>query len=146
MWLIMFKYRKITLYLITILYILFTLIEFIIYLSVYSNVFGLVYFIISSLIIFLLVPCAYNYKKYYSVARISKMIIIIVLGLFSSYLLFSIVSNSMSYIDSSILFNSKIKTIKMILKPILFFMMIILTFFETKGERIIKTISKKNID
>ena len=142
----MFKYKKLLLNVITILFISLTIVEFIIYLGVNSNMFGLLYFILSSFIVFLLVPCSYNYKRYYSIARISKLIIIIVLGIFCSYILLSLVTSSMDYIDSSIEFSSRIKVIKNILKPLLFIILIIFTFFETKGERVIKTINNKNID
>ena len=56
----------------------------------------------TKLIIFLLVPCAYNYKKYYSPARISKLIIIILLGIFASFVLDKItikIDSSSEYIN-----------------------------------------------
>ena len=142
----MYKYKKGILYLITGLFILLTLIELVIYLKTDSNLLGLIYLIINAFIIFLLVPCAYNYKKYYSSARISKLILIIVIGLFCAYILKGIVINNMAYSDSSQLFHDKVKIIKNIIKPILLLILSIFTIFELKGEKIIKTISKKNVD
>ena len=83
----MFKIRKYFLYILSIVYIILTLIEFIKYLSVDSNLFGLIYMIINLLILFLLIPTAYNYKNNYSKIRFSKFATIIILGLFNSYVL-----------------------------------------------------------
>ena len=83
----MYKYKKMTIKLIALLYIVITIIETVKYLFSDSNIFGLIYLLISSFIIFLLVPTSHNYNRYYSSARISKLIIIFILGIFSSYFL-----------------------------------------------------------
>jgi len=142
----MYKYKKFTINIVTFIFIIFTIIEFIFYLKSDSNLFGLIYLIISLLIIFLLVPCAYNYKRYYSLARISKLIIVIILGIFNSFILSKILLSNMNYIDSSNSFINSIKIIKLYLKPLLYVILILLTFLEFKGEEVIKTISNKNID
>jgi hypothetical protein len=138
----MYKYKKIALYILTFIFILLSFVEFIKYLKVDSNIFGLIYLIIDLVIIFLLVPCAYNYKKYYSTARISKLIIIIILGIFNSYLLNFIVLKSSSVIDSSKAYIDNIYLYRCIFKGILYFLLSVFTVFEFKLDKILKTLSK----
>ena len=140
----MFKYKKITIYLITLVYILLTLIELIKYLIIDNTLFGMYYLMINLFIIFLLVPCAYNYKRYYSVARISKLIIIIVLILFNSFILESILFKSMGYMDSSKEYIKSIFVYKNIFKSIISFVLVIFVAFEFKLDEVIKkSISNK---
>ena len=142
----MFKYKKYSLYTLTILFIIFSLIELIIYLTVKSTIFGLIYLFINLLIIFLLVPCTYNYKKYYNPARISKFIIIILLGIFNSYILGSIVINGINYTDSSIDYMNKIFIFKNILKGIIYLALTVITIFEFKIDKVIKKSVGKSVD
>ena len=142
----MFKYKKMTINIINYSFIVLTIMELIKYLKVDSNLFGVYYLLMSLLIIFLLVPSTFNYKRYYSKARISKFILIIILGFFSSYILNSIVLSNMGYIDSSKDFIKSIFAIKNVIKPILYVLLIVLTIFEFKDEKVIKTISNKNVD
>ena len=139
----MFKYKKTILYLCTFLYIVFFIIEFIKYMFIKTNVFGLIYLILNLIILFLLIPTTHNYKKYFSPARISKLILIILLGIFSSYILEHIVLNNYSVIDSS---NDYIKSIfiyKSVFKGILYFILLLITVFEFRVEKLLKSISKK---
>ena len=142
----MYKYKKIALYFLTFMFILLSFIEFIKYLKIDSNIFGLIYLIINLIIIFLLVPCAYNYKKYYSKARISKLIMIIVFGIFNSYLLHLIVINSASVVDSSRAYIDSIYLYRYIFKGIIYLLLLVFTVFEFKLEKIIKTLSKNKLD
>lgn len=143
----MFKYKRITIYLLTVIYILLTIIEVIKYLLFENNLFGLYYLLISLLIVFLLVPCAYNYKKYYSGARISKLIIVILLIIFDSFILEHILLKSMSYIDASSDFIKNIFIYKNILKTILAFLLVIFIVFEFKLDELIKkSIVNKRLD
>ena len=143
----MFKYKKITIYLISIIYILLTIIEVIKYLLFENNLFGLYYLLISLLVIFLLIPCAYNYKKYYSGARISKLIIVILLIIFDSFIFEHILLKSMNYTDASNNFIKSIFLYKSILKPILAFLLVIFTSFEFKLDELIKKrIVNKRLD
>ena len=128
----MYKYKKIFIVFVSIIYILLTILELIKYIRVESNLYGLVYLFLSLLIIFFLVTIAYNYKRYYSTTRISKLIIVIVVGLFTSFVLNIVLINSMSYTDSSNEMLEKIGFIKNIAKPILYAFLAIFTFFETK--------------
>ena len=139
----MFKYKKIVLYTCTFLYLLFSFFELIKYMFYDSNVFGLVYLLINLVIIFLLVPTAHNYKKYFSKIRISKFILIILIGLFSSFLLESIVMNGIKVVDDSSKYISSIFIYKNVFKVIIYVILLILTILEFRVEKLIKSISKK---
>lgn len=132
-----YKYKKIFLLLFTLLYIILTIVELIKYLKSDSELFGLVYNIINIFIIFLLVPLLYNYKKNYSKARISKLILIIIIGIFNSYILKTIVINSMNYVDTSNLYIKNIYVIKNIIKIIMFILLMIFTYIESKTSKIV---------
>lgn len=138
-----YKIKKSTLTLLTVSYIILTLIEFVKYFCVDSNLFGLNYMIINLAIIFLLVPICINYKKYYSPQRISKLIIIIILMLINCYILGPIIVNSMSYIDNSKEFMKSIFVIKNILKGIIFVLLTIFTVFEFKLQKLIQNNKNK---
>ena len=133
----MFKYKKIVLSFSVIIYVLLTIVELIKYLICDNTLYGAYYLLVCLLIIFLMIPCAYNYKKYYSVARISKLILIVVLGILNSFVLEHIVLNSMNYMDSS---NDYIKMIfiyKSVFKPIIYFIIAVVCGLEFKNEKVI---------
>jgi len=135
----MFKYKKLTLNLVTFFYIVIFIIELFEYLKVNSNIFGVFYLIFNLAIIFLLVPCAYNYKKYYSPARISKLIIIILLGIFASFVLDKITIK----IDSSSEYINKIFIFKNVIKSVFYVALAIICILEFKVEKVIKSINTK---
>lgn len=132
----MYKYKKLFINLITLLYMVLFVIELIIYLNTYNNIFGVFYLLINLVIIFFLVPCAHNYKKYYSVARISKLIIVILLGIFSSYILELIIPGIFNYSDSSLTYIDKVFLYKYVLKGVLYLMLTLFTIFEFKSEKV----------
>lgn len=132
-----YKIKKTTITLLTLSFIILTIIEFVKYFCIDSNLFGLNYMIINFIIIFLMVPVAINYKKYYSPQRISKLIIILILMLINSYILGPIVLNSMSYIDSSSEYINSVFVIKNILKGIIFGLLLVFTTFEFKLQKLI---------
>lgn len=132
-----YRYKKIFLLTFTLLYIVLTIIELIKYLKLDSELFGLIYNIINVFIIFLLIPVLYNYKRHYSKARISKLILIILLGLFNSCILKTIIISSMNYVDSSIVYVKNIYIIRSIIKIIMFLMLSIFTFIESKTTKIV---------
>lgn len=132
-----YKYKKIFLLTFTLLYIVLTMVELIKYLKLDSELFGLIYNIINVFIIFLLIPVLYNYKRHYSKARISKLILIIMLGLFNSCILKTIIISSMNYVDSSIVYAKNIYIIRSIIKIIMFLMLSIFTFIESKTTKIV---------
>ncbi len=140
----MYKVKKTILYVLTLFFMILSLIELIKYFKVDTTLYGVLYLSINLIILFLLIPVTYNYKRNYSPARISKLLLIIIIGIFNSFILNNIVLNNMSYVDSSILYISSIKIIKNILKGIFYGLLGIFTFFEAKMD---KKISKmiKNI-
>ena len=131
-----YKYKKIFLLTFTLLYIVLTIIELIKYLKLDSELFGLIYNIINVFIIFLLIPVLYNYKRHYSKARISKLILIILCGLFNSCTLKTLIISSMNYVDSSIIYAKNTYIIRNIIKIIMFLMLSIFTFIESKTTKI----------
>ena len=133
----MYKYKKITINFITTIYILLSILEVIIYLFAKNNLFGLIYIIINLFIIFLLVPISYNYNKYFSSARLSKLIITFLLIIFASFILQIIVLKNMGYVDSSNLYIKKIFVIKNILKPIIDFIILIFILLEFKLDKLL---------
>jgi hypothetical protein len=142
----MYKYRRILLYLSTISYIVLTIIELVKYLALESNLYGLIYLIMSSIFLFLLIPTTINYKNNYSMARFSKLLILVVLGIFNSFILNHIVFANMKYLDSSYEFLGYIRIIKNVLKPVVYFLLLILTLRECKLFSIIKKIINKSVD
>lgn len=138
-----YKIKKTTITLLTLSFIILTIIEFVKYFCIDSNLFGLNYMIINFIIIFLMVPVAINYKKYYSPQRISKLIIILILMLINSYILGPIVLNSMSYIDSSSEYINSVFVIKNILKGIIFGLLLVFTTFEFKLQKLIQNVKRK---
>lgn len=138
-----YKIKKTTITIITLIFILLTIIEFVKYFCIDSNLFGLNYMIINFIIIFLMVPVAINYKKYYSPQRISKLIIILILMLINSYILGPIVLNSMSYTDSSSEYINSVFVIKNILKGIIFGLLLVFTTFEFKLQKLIQNVKRK---
>ena len=134
----MYKYKKIVFHLSTIIYVIISLIELVKYMFFDNTLFGLYYLIVTLLIIFFMVPCAYNYKKYYSLARISKLIIIVVLGIFNSFILQHIIFNLMTYVDQSKDFIDGIFIYKNVLKPIIYFILLAICILDFKNEKVIK--------
>lgn len=116
----MYRFKKRLLVFITFVYFILFCYEFIKYMRCERNIFGFIYLVINLFILFLLVPTMYNYKKHYSRNRISKFIIMSVLGLFSSYILYNVVCSSVMYVDSSYVYSSSIWFVKDVLMPIIY--------------------------
>ena len=139
----MYKVKKFIVYLLTLSFMILSLIELIKYFKVDTTLYGVIYLSINLIILFLLIPVTYNYKRNYSSARISKLILIIIIGIFNSYILSKIVLGNMNYIDDSILYISSIKVIKNILKGIVYGSLVIFTFLEAKLDKKISKIINK---
>ena len=143
----MYNYKKLTLLIITLLFIILSLIELMYYFKVDSTLFGMIYLLITLFIVFLLVPTAYNYRKAFSPSRASKLIIVIIVGVFCSYILGPIVIKNTSYLDDSKTYIKNIFLYKNIFKGILYFILTIFVLLEFKIDRLImKSISKKKVD
>lgn len=134
-----YKYKKNTMSSIMLIFPLLTLIELIKYFFVDSNIFGLIYMIINFIILFLFIPTAYNYNKYYSAQRISKLVIVIILGIFSSYILGPLTLKVLSYKDYSKDFMSSIFVTKNILKGLIYLILIVITSLEFKLDKVLQT-------
>ena len=138
-------YKKNVLIISTLVFILLTLIEYIKYLFSANNFFGIVYLLINMGIIFLLIPIMKNYNKYYSGQRISKLIIIILLGIFSSFVLNHMVLNLLSYKDASKEYLDSIFIIKNILKTFIYILLIPFTYHEFSLQKLIQNKQTKHV-
>jgi len=83
-------------------------------------------------------PVTYNYKRYFSKARISKLIIIIIFGIFNSFFLEMIVFNNINNIDIFYNYINNILIFKNIIKPIIYFVILIFILLETKAYLLLK--------
>lgn len=128
----MYKKKKLLLNIVNILFLVFSLMELIKYFKIDNTFYGVIYLLINLVILFLLLPVTYNYKRHYSKARISKIILIIIIGLFNSFILNLIILNNMSYIDSSKEYMKSIFIFKNILKPILYGLLGLFLILETE--------------
>jgi hypothetical protein len=90
------------------------------------------------------VPISYNYNKYFSSARLSKLIITFLLIIFTSFILQIIVLKNMGYIDASNLYIKKIFVIKSILKPIIDFIILIFILLEFKLDKLLMKNKKRD--
>lgn len=139
----MFKIKKLYLYLFTFFYMLISLLELVSYLKIDNTLYGVYYLIINLVILFFLIPVVYNYKRTYSKARVSKIIIITILLIFNSFVLEHIILNTMNYMDSSKLYLENIFIYKNILKGILSFSLVVFLIYETNLNKNIKNKFKK---
>ena len=138
----MYKKKKLLLNIVNILFLVFSLMELIKYFKIDNTFYGVIYLLINLVILFLLLPVTYNYKRHYSKARISKIILIIIIGLFNSFILNLIILNNMSYIDSSKEYMKSIFIFKNILKPILYGLSGLFLILETEINKRIKKAKK----
>ena len=140
----MYKKKKLLLNFINILFLIFSLIELIKYFKIDNTLYGVIYLLINLVIIFLLLPVTFNYKRHYSTARISKIILIIIIGIFNSFILNLIVLKSMNYTDGSNYYIKSIFIFKNILKPILYLLLSGFLILESKSQYKLKKISKND--
>ena len=138
----MYKKKKLLLNIVNILFLVFSLMELIKYFKIDNTFYGVIYLLINLVILFLLLPVTYNYKRHYSKATISKIILIIIIGLFNSFILNLIILNNMSYIDSSKEYMKSIFIFKNILKPILYGLLGLFLILETEINKRIKKAKK----
>lgn len=140
----MFKLKRLYLYIFMLMYIALSAIELIKYIKLdNTSLYGVYYLIINLVILFLIVPVVYNYKRNYSKARVSKIILIILLMLFNGLVLEHIVLNSINYMDASKLYVESLFFIKTILKTLLCISLIVFIIFETKLNKKIISLIKK---
>ncbi len=144
----MYKVKKLMLYMLTLVFIVLSGIELFKYFYVDTTLYGVIYLLVNLVILFFLIPVTYNYKRNFSRARISKLIIILIIGIFNSYILDKIVISNMTYIDSSTTYLNSIFVCKNILKGIVYGCLLVFTFFESKlNKKISKMIKNaKKVD
>lgn len=112
------------------LYLIFTIIEILMFLFNQTNYYGVYYLLINMLIIFSLLIININYKKANKKIRLSKNITNFILQIFSSYFLLNILINTYKYIDYSSKYISHIFITSKILKPIILLILIILNILD----------------
>ena len=120
----------------TTIFTLLTIYEFIRYIFNTSNYFGLFYIIVNLFIIFLMFMLSINIKKTNTKIRLSKNIIIITLGLTSSFILEFILNNIFTYKDQSSEYINNIYISIKILKPIIYLIISGLSYLEYKNTKI----------
>lgn len=111
-------------------FIITTFIEVINYFAFDANTFGLFYLILNIIILFLFILTILNYRKQLFKSRIIVMFIILILGFISSYYLYDIVLNIYDYKDQSNLFMDKIYICYKIIKPIIYYALLIISSIE----------------
>lgn len=111
------------------LFLILTIIETIIYMFSKSNYYGLFYLIINYIIAFFLLNLNFKSdKKIY----LSKVIVVVILGLFSSFLLINILENTYTYNDDSSTYIDKIMIISKIIKPLIYMIISIMAYTKLK--------------
>ena len=118
--------------LLTSIFSLLTIYEVIIYILGKSNYFGLFYLILNLFIVFLMFMVSVNIKKGNTMIRISKNAIIVVLGIFCSFVLKLILSGVFGYVDESNAYISNIFISLKVGKPIIYLILGILSYLEYK--------------
>lgn len=117
---------------ITSTFILLTIYEIVMYMKLDSNYLGIFYLFFNFFIMFLLFTMTYNYSKANKNIRVSKNIIVVVLGVFASFVLSLLLPHIFNYTDDSYLFNDYIFVISKILKPILYLLLAGVSVVEIK--------------
>lgn len=122
--------------LLTSIFSLLTIYEVIIYILGKSNYFGLFYLIFNLFIVFLMFMVSVNIKKGNTMIRISKNAIIVILGIFCSFVLKLILSGVFGYVDESNVYISNIFISLKVVKPIIYLILGILSYLEYKNMKI----------
>ncbi len=105
---------------ITALFALLTAYEIYMYMKIDSNYIGIFYLFFNFFVMFLLFTITFNYKTANKNIRFSKNIVVIIVGIFSSFVLALLLPNIFHYTDDSFLFENSIYVISKIIKPIIY--------------------------
>ena len=116
----------------TAVFILFTAFEVFMYMKMDASYVGIFYLLFNFFIMFMLFTTTYNYNNANKKIRVSKNIIAIVVGLFTSFILTFILSNVFNYTDNSFVFSKSIFIISKIIKPIIYIFLAIISVLEFK--------------
>lgn len=123
-------------------YTFMTIIELILFFLKDASNYNFFYLICSVVINILLFIVVFNYKKDLIKKRTYKNIIIITLGLFSSYLLSILLNSIFSYIEIN---SFKLLITSKIIKPIIYLMIGLLTYLEYNNKTKIIDFIDKNL-
>lgn len=124
---------------ITMLFAVLTAYEIYIYMSVNSNYFGIIYLFLNFFAMFLLFTITINYKEGSKKIRVSKNVVVIIIGIISSFILTLILPKIFNYSDDTYLFNNKVFMISKIIKPIIYLSLGVISTLEIRNFR------KKNL-
>ena len=130
--LFMNKFIKYVYIILTAVFLLLTAYEIFVYMKLDSNYVGIIYLFFNFFIMFLLFSTCYNYEKGNIGIRISKNMIAIGLGVFTSFILSLVLPYIFKYSDSSFLFSDGIFVVSKILKPIVYVMLGVVSVLELK--------------
>lgn len=113
----------------TLLFILITFVEFVIFLIKESNYYGMYYIFINLFIIFNLILININYKKGNKKIRLSKSIINLIVCCFNNFFLLNVLNNIYKYVDFSKNYIASISVFK-IIKFIILLILVILCILD----------------
>ena len=125
------KMFKIIYLFMVIIFSILTIFEIYKYLIFNSNLFGLIYLFFSVFLCFNMFIIIFNFDAANFKIRISKNVMIAVVGLFSSFILYFLTSGLVSYVDESSAFIDKIFLSIKVFKPIIYLILIVFSFMES---------------
>lgn len=120
---------------ITMLFAVLTAYEIYIYMSINSNYFGIIYLFLNFFVMFLLFTITINYKEGSKKIRVSKNVVVIIIGIISSFILTLILPKIFNYSDDTYLFNDKVFIISKLIKPIIYLSLGVISALENKNFR-----------
>ena len=120
-----------------------TIFEIYNYLLFNSNLFGLVYLIFSVFLCFNMFIIIFNFNAANFKIRVSKNFMIAIIGLFSSFILYFLTSNLISYVDESGAFIDKIFLSIKVFKPIIYLILIVFSLMESNFNIVLRP--RKNL-
>lgn len=121
----------------TAVFILFTAFEVYVYMKMDASYVGIFYLLFNFFIMFMLFTISCNFSEANKKIRLSKNIIVIVVGLFTSFVLTSMLSSLFSYSDASYIFNESVFVVSKIIKPIIYFLLFVVSVVEVKLKKLI---------
>ena len=114
-----------------IIFSILTIFEIYNYLIFNSNLFGLIYLFFSVFLCFNMFIIIFNFDFANYRIRVIKNVIVAIIGLFSSFILYFLISSLVSYVDESSIFVNKIFVSIKVFKPIIYFILIVFSFMES---------------
>lgn len=128
----MSKFLKSFYYILTGLFVLLTAYEVYMYMTMDSNYLGIFYLFFNFFVMFLMFTVSYNYDESNRSIRVSKNIIALIIGVIASFVLSLLLPYMFNYKDDSFLFMKSIFIISKIIKPIIYLLLGVLSFYEIR--------------